>query len=112
MAFGLRNLADPGRGLDEMRRVVRPGGRMVVLEFVRPPRNLIGACYRVYLTQILPRVGGLVSGDRAAYRYLGDTVDSYRSPEQLRELAAGAGWSQVEFRGLMLGTVGLLTGTR
>ena len=112
MAFGLRNLADPGRGLDEMRRVVGPGGRMVVLEFVRPPRNLIGAGYRLYLTRVLPLVGGLLSGDRAAYRYLSDTVDSYRTPDQLRELATGAGWRQVEFRGLMLGTVGLLTGTR
>jgi len=91
MAFGLRNLADPGRGLAEMRRVVRPGGRMVVLEFVRPPRNLVGAGYRLYLTGVLPRVGGLVSGDAAA---------------------SGAGWGEVEYRGLMLGTVGLLSGTR
>ena len=112
MAFGLRNLADPGRGLAEMRRVVRAGGRMVVLEFVRPPRNLLGAGYRLYLTQVLPRVGGLVSGDAAAYRYLSDTVDSYRTPEQLRDLATGAGWTDVEYRGLMLGTVGLLSGTR
>ena len=112
MAFGLRNLADPGRGLDEMRRVVHPSGRMVVLEFVRPPRNLIGGGYRLYLTQVLPRVGGLLSGDRAAYAYLSETVDSYRTPEQLCELATRAGWLQVEFRGLMLGTVGLLTGIR
>lgn len=112
MAFGLRNLADPGRGLKEMGRVVRAGGRMVVLEFVRPPRNIVGAGYRLYLTQVLPRVGGLISGDRSAYRYLSDTVDTYKTPQQLCELAAGAGWSGVEFRGLMLGTVGLLTGTR
>ena len=112
MAFGLRNLADPGHGLAEMRRVAREGGRMVVLEFVRPPRNLVGAAYRLYLTQVLPRVGGLVSGDAAAYRYLSDTVDAYRTPEQLRDLATAAGWREVEYRGLMLGTVGLLSGTR
>lgn len=112
MAFGLRNLADPARGLREMRRVTRTGGRMVVLEFVRPPANLIGSAYRLYLTRVLPRVGGLVSGDAAAYRYLSDTVDSYRTPGQLRSLAGDAGWLQVEFHGLMLGTVGLLTGSR
>ena len=107
IAFGLRNLADPILGLREMTRVAR---RAVVLEFVRPPRGLVGGAYRVYLKALLPAIGGAISGDRAAYRYLSDTVDSYRTPEELRNMAKQAGWGNVAFAALALGTVGLLTG--
>jgi demethylmenaquinone methyltransferase / 2-methoxy-6-polyprenyl-1,4-benzoquinol methylase len=109
IAFGLRNLADPGRGLAEMARVAR---RLVVLEFVRPPATLFGALYRFHLRRVLPAVGSVVSGDATAYRYLSDTVDSYRTGAELAELAAAAGWRSVEFRGLTFGTVGLLIGIR
>ena len=107
IAFGLRNLSDPVRGLREMLRVAR---RAVVLEFVRPPRGLAGTAYRVYLRTFLPAIGGAISGDRAAYRYLSDTVDSYRTPGELAHLAMQAGWSDVRFRALAMGTVGLMSG--
>ncbi len=112
IAFGLRNLADPGRGLSEMLRVTRPGGRVVVLEFVKPRPTLAGRTYRAYLAHGLPRIGGLVSGQPRAYRYLSDTIDSYRSPEELLALARGAGWHRPTIRLLTLGTVGLLAGER
>src|SRR5260221_10611987 len=86
IAFGLRNLSDPVRGLREMLRMVRPGGRAVVLEFLKPPRGAVGSAYRLYLRSVLPVVGGALSGAPSAYRYLSDTVDSYRTPEELRAL--------------------------
>jgi len=110
IAFGLRNLSDPIAGLREMRRVVKPRGRTVVLEFVRPPQNLVGGAYRLYLRTLLPAIGGAISGQPAAYRYLSDTVDSYRTPDELRAMAFTAGWSHVAYKGLAMGTVGLVIG--
>ncbi len=109
IAFGLRNLADPVRGLKEMIRVAR---RAVVLEFVRPPKGVAGGVYRLYLRTLLPAIGGAISGDRSAYRYLSETVDSYRTPGELGDMAMAAGWSNVRFRGLALRMVGILSGTR
>jgi demethylmenaquinone methyltransferase/2-methoxy-6-polyprenyl-1,4-benzoquinol methylase len=111
IAFGLRNLADPVRGLREMIRVVKPEGRSVVLEFVRPPKGPIGSAYRVYLKTLLPAIGGVVSGQPSAYRYLSDTIDSYRSADELRALAEVAGWKDVRYVGMAAGTVGLLSGS-
>jgi demethylmenaquinone methyltransferase/2-methoxy-6-polyprenyl-1,4-benzoquinol methylase len=108
IAFGLRNLADPVRGLHEMARVV--SRRAVVLEFVKPPRGPVGGAYRLYLRTLLPAVGGALSGQPSAYRNLSDTVDSYRTPEELLQMAAEAGWSDVRFIPLAAGTVGILSG--
>jgi len=110
VAFGLRNLSDPIAGLREMLRVVKPGGRSVVLEFVRPPQNLVGGAYRIYLRTVLPAIGGALSGQPAAYRYLSATVDSYRTPDELRAMAMAAGWSHVAYKGLAMDTVGILSG--
>ena len=108
IAFGLRNLADPIRGLREMTRVAK---RAVVLEFIRPPNGPIGGAYRIYLRTLLPAVGGWLSGSPSAYRYLSDTVDSYRTPAELRAMAAAAGWADVRFISLAMGTVAILSGT-
>ncbi len=112
IAFGLRNLADPVRGLREMLRVVKPGGKTVVLEFVQPPKGPVGSTYRLYLKTLLPVIGGALSGQLTAYRYLSDTIDSYRTPDELKAMAAAAGWTRVSYVGLAMGTVGIVAGER
>lgn len=112
VAFGLRNFVRPEQGLGEMRRVLRPGGRAVVLEFLRPRADLVGSLYRAYLRNVLPWLGGVVSGQPGAYRYLSDTVDGYRTPEELLAMAEGAGWAEPRLEPLTLGTVGILSGSR
>jgi demethylmenaquinone methyltransferase/2-methoxy-6-polyprenyl-1,4-benzoquinol methylase len=77
IAFGIRNVDDPERGVREMARVVRPGGRVVVLEFGQPGGALFGSVYRLYSRHVLPRVGGWLSGDRAAYEYLDRTSSRF-----------------------------------
>jgi demethylmenaquinone methyltransferase/2-methoxy-6-polyprenyl-1,4-benzoquinol methylase len=94
----------------EMMRVAKR--RAVVLEFVRPPRGPVGSAYRLYLRTLLPAVGGAISGQPSAYRYLSDTVDSYRTPEELIAMAAAAGWHQPRIRLLALGTVAVLVGDK
>src|SRR5256712_3767375 len=91
IAFGLRNLADPVRGLREMLRVVKPEGRAVVLEFVRPPRGPIGAAYRVYLKTLLPAIGGALSSAPTPYPYCIDTVASHRPSLCAEALSFAAG---------------------
>jgi len=110
IAFGLRNLADPVGGLREMLRVVRKSA--VVLEFVRPPQGPVGTAYRLYLKALLPVIGGAISGQHSAYKYLSDTVDSYRTPDELRAMAKAAGWMNVRYEPLAMGTVGILLGAK
>jgi demethylmenaquinone methyltransferase/2-methoxy-6-polyprenyl-1,4-benzoquinol methylase len=77
IAFGIRNVDDPERGLRELARVVKPGGSVVVLEFGQPGGALFGPLYRLYSHKILPRLGGWLTGDRAAYEYLDRTSSRF-----------------------------------
>jgi demethylmenaquinone methyltransferase/2-methoxy-6-polyprenyl-1,4-benzoquinol methylase len=111
IAFGIRNVADRGRGLSEMCRVVRPGGRVVVLEFSRPEGSVFGALYRFYFSRVLPRIGGVVS-KRSAYTYLPESVQSFPSPPAFAEMMRAAGCAAVDYRPLTFGIVTLYVGTR
>ncbi len=106
ISFGLRNLADRDRGLREMRRVLRPGGRLFVLEFSQP-QSWFRPIYYFYLRKILPFVAGLVTGDRAAYVYLNDTIEQFPGRVALAEEIRAAGFSAISSEGMTLGIVAL-----
>jgi demethylmenaquinone methyltransferase / 2-methoxy-6-polyprenyl-1,4-benzoquinol methylase len=110
-AFLLRNLEDLARGLAEMRRVTRPGGRVVALDIVRPETPVWNRIVAVYFHRVVPAVGGLVAGDRAAYTYLPDSVAGFVTPAELARLMTRAGLRDVTYRRLGLGTVALHVGT-
>lgn len=112
IAFGLRNVADRGAALGEMLRVLRPGGVALVLEFGMPDRDLFGRVYRGYLTHVLPRVGGALSGDRAAYTYLDDTVQRWPDAETLRREMEELGFGACEVERLWRGIACLHVGRR
>lgn len=95
VAFGVRNFEDLPMGLREMARVLRPGGRLVVLEFSHPRPGLFGALYRLYFQRVLPAVGRLVSGVRGPYGYLPATVDLFPDPPAFAELLRRAGFRDV-----------------
>ncbi len=106
ISFGLRNLADRPRGLREMRRVLRPGGRLFVLEFSQP-YGWFRPLYYFYLRRLLPRIAGVVTGDRAAYVYLNDTIGEFPDRPTLGREIRGAGFSSVHASALSLGIVAL-----
>jgi demethylmenaquinone methyltransferase/2-methoxy-6-polyprenyl-1,4-benzoquinol methylase len=109
-AFLLRNLADVGRGLAEMRRVARRGGLVVTLEITRPRIPGWDALFGFYFHRVVPAVGAVVAGDRSAYAYLPDSVDRFMSPLALADLMRRAGLSDVRYRRLGLGTIALHVG--
>ena len=111
-AFTVRNLADVGEGFREQARVAKPGGRVVCLELTTPADPLFARLFRVYFRGLVPRIGGLVAGDKRAYTYLPESVAEFPGPRPLAAAMRAAGLERVRFRRLGLGTVALHVGDK
>jgi len=111
-AFGFRNLANYAAGLQEIRRVLRPGAEAAILEFAEPKGELLSRLFRFYFHRVLPGIGGLISGDAQAYGYLPASVSRYPDPEAVADLMTGSGFSAVRFERWMGGLVTLHMGQR
>jgi demethylmenaquinone methyltransferase/2-methoxy-6-polyprenyl-1,4-benzoquinol methylase len=110
VAFGFRNLVDYPRGLEEMRRVLRPGGVAAILEFSQPPNRVFAAIYNFYSRRVLPALGGALSGSKDAYSYLPESVRKFPSAEELAQKMRDAGFVEVSFERITGGIVCLHVG--
>lgn len=112
MSFGLRNVNDPRRALRELRRVTRPGGRIVVCEFSHPPSPVFNGLYRFYNDRVLPIVAKAVSSNAEAYDYLNESIRDWPDQPTLARWMRDSGWDDVEYRNLSFGIVALHRGIR
>jgi demethylmenaquinone methyltransferase/2-methoxy-6-polyprenyl-1,4-benzoquinol methylase len=110
-AFGFRNLADYDAGLGEIARVLRPGGECGILDFGEP-RGAIGALYRIYFKQVLPRVGTVISGVRGPYAYLPASVERFPPPDEMLRRMQNAGFGEATWTPYTLGIAGLYRGRK
>ncbi len=112
IAFGLRNIVKKEQALLEMVRVIKKGGKVIILEFTFPKKGLMRRLYPFYFQRVLPRIGGFISGDRGAYAYLPESVFHFASVENYMEIMRKAGLDNVRSRALTGGVASVISGTK
>jgi demethylmenaquinone methyltransferase/2-methoxy-6-polyprenyl-1,4-benzoquinol methylase len=110
--FALRNVTDIPAAFAEMARVTRSGGRVSCLEIAKPRLPIFRRLFHFYFYRVVPVVGGLISGQRAAYTYLPHSLTTFLTPDEIVEVMRRTGWHEVRYRRLMLGTVAMHVGVR
>ena len=112
VAFGVRNFENIERGLTEIYRTLKPGGKLVVLEFSMPKNRVVRWVYSQYAHRLLPRIGGMISKDKQAYTYLPDSVEEFPSPERFAEILRGVGFKSVKRRSQSFGIAYIYDATK
>ncbi|MCU1425359.1 MAG: Demethylmenaquinone methyltransferase [Microbacteriaceae bacterium] len=112
ISFGLRNVNNPQAALAEMYRVLKPGGRLVICEFSKPPIALVRAGYHAYLKYVMPTVVGVTSSNNEAYDYLGESIRAWPDQGELSRWVRGVGFTRVAWRNLTVGIVALHRGRK
>jgi len=112
IAFGLRNVTHKDKALASMLRVLKPGGRLLVLEFSRPRHALLGKLYDAYSFRVLPKIGQLVAGDAGSYQYLAESIRMHPPQEELKAMMQHAGFERVSFHNMTGGIVALHRGIK
>jgi demethylmenaquinone methyltransferase/2-methoxy-6-polyprenyl-1,4-benzoquinol methylase len=110
--FLMRNVTDVQQALKEQFRTLKPGGRIVILDTTRPKKNFLSPFIWIHMHFIIPTVGGLLSGERDAYKYLPDTTENFLTAEQLAARMIAVGFKKVNFKRLMFGTIGMHWGEK
>ena len=112
IAFGLRNVTDKDLALRAMLRVLKPGGRLLVLEFSKPQNSLLSKAYDTYSFRVLPLMGRLVTNDSESYQYLAESIRMHPDQDTMREMMEDAGFSQCEYHNMTGGIVALHRGVK
>ena len=112
IAFGLRNIVKKEQALSEMVRVIKKGGKVIILEFTFPQRGWMRRLYPIYFQRVLPWVGGFISGDRGAYAYLPESVLHFASAENYEEMMRGVGLGNVNSQSLTGGVASVISGIK
>ena len=110
VGYGLRNIADPEKALSEMRRVLAPGGRAVVLDFGKPDNAVAGALYQAFLRTMMPAVGWLFHGDPQTYLYIPESLERFPAQRGVADLMRKVGFVNVRYENRLLGTMGINIG--
>jgi len=112
IAFGIRNVVDRQAGLQEMHRVLKPGGRAVILEFSNPKNKLFSKLYYLYFQKILPTLGGLISRKRSAYQYLPDSVIEFPTQDEFSQMMTDAGFKRTQYADQTFGIATVYVGDK
>jgi len=112
VAFGVRNFQNLESGLAEMYRVLKPGGKLVILEFSRPEKGFFLPLYKIYLQYIAPHIGRMFSGNGKAYQYLNDSVNAFPEGKAFTRILSQAGYANIHSRKLSMGICSIYTGTK